>query len=723
MGNSTLGEKIAKLDERLDSGINKIQSFFSETTQSENLREALILLTHGYCLIHCERAILSSDIITLINTYCFVLDEFDTARLVIGLNKVYGINNTQATIDKDTGHLRGRNIITAKGKYHWTFKFSTSYFSQISVGFMVNKIVWKKILLSPDSEYDDIESNKNEKGNYKLYDYLIEVYLDLHENLVLFTGIDLNKMKSIGQIKYDITKQNQKYRFYINSIPRQQNIGFTTKVELLEYQNSNWYEKGITESVNPDPICCYRYTKCLYLTAEKIKYLQLALKQLPFVEFWNDEYILCLMHSDQIDEAYKHALKYQKGGKGICKLFEYHFKNRKIEEMFELLNLLNFEQIKENNCLYIAGQCFFKLKDKINAYKCFEAFVEKYKDIQDDTIQKTVNDAMSKLAVIHHANGDKDKTLQLFMKIQQSKYDNNMANNCSLLRCIADCYEDKQEYENAIKYYEKAEGTIKMNYSKILINFGYGRCYHKLDDLDKTKIYFDKFEENIAEEQKENNGDEQQGIAHIIIEYAVYISQEFKDYDKAERYLLKALHIFSNDEVNATTICLKLSLIKYKQKDIDTAIKYMMDGLQYIKVNRHVSYYVIHCNLGKFYCKKEMYEQSKQYLLIAKKINSEERHFNGYFGVTLYYLQQYDQALEHLMKFMKLSDNDDKPLADAELYFDVIYAYGQILYQKGDFDNGHQMCLKAMEMSGFQEYENKEMISELANKLELSLQQ
>ena len=74
-------------------------------------------------------------------------------------------------------------------------------------------------------------------------------------------------------------------------------------IEMVDYHNSNWYK-------NKNDVSSYiEYARCLNDINDKIKYYLKALSIKPYVEEWNNEYILCLVDLNKYDAAYQHILK------------------------------------------------------------------------------------------------------------------------------------------------------------------------------------------------------------------------------------------------------------------------------------------------------------------------------------------------------------------------------------------------------------------------------
>ena len=225
--------------------------------------------------------------------------------------------------------------------------------------------------------------------------------------------------------------------------------------------------------------------------------------------------------------------------------------------------------------------------------------------------------------------------------------------------------------------------TIKVKKQVAIDYFNLGNNYLEVKDYKNAIISFEK--------SLEYNPKAPETVINLIISY-----QKNKDYDKAEKYILKYYkrlkfeyakkliiilgnNFFYQEKYNKAiktydqyieaypedaNCYFNLGLTYLKLLDEEKAITYFLEAYKYD--NNHVP--AIY-DIADYYYKKENFEESLYYFSLLKDLDSKNPEVFYRLGILEYKINEYEKAKEHLLKAIDLDDeNYDYYISLAKVY-------------------------------------------------------
>lgn len=235
------------------------------------------------------------------------------------------------------------------------------------------------------------------------------------------------------------------------------------------------------------------------------------------------------------------------------------------------------------------------------------------------------------------------------------------------LNIIGLCYRTLENYDEAIKYFDKAIQTDK-NYKAPYFNKG--TVYYWKEDYKNAEKYF-----LLGLEKIEND--------FLCLLYLGYCYINIKNYDKAIEYLDKAINVMPEDYDNKSQIYIKIAEAYYKINNIKEAVRNTLIGFQYSKNNLNFITYIYEIyDYNKLYKKAILYNS----YLLNQDPNNYEYIFNR--AELLYMLNRNEEAKQ---LFKKLSERN------SEDYKNYIYL-ARIYKEENNFELAETYFLKTDEI-------------------------
>ena len=206
----------------------------------------------------------------------------------------------------------------------------------------------------------------------------------------------------------------------------------------------------------------------------------------------------------------------------------------------------------------------------------------------------------------------------------------------------------KESYHNAIKNKLKE----------------YGYSYIIVDDLNKTKLIYELFVNNIMMLENEYINDS------MMMNYIGLYYRQQKDYENMKKYYLMAINHGNDFAMN------NLGLYYRQQKDYENMKKY------YLMAINHGNNIAMN-NLGHYYLTQKDYENMIKYYLMAIEHGYNKAMYN--LGLYYKYQKDYENMEKYCLMAIEHGNND------------AMNVLGQYYYEQKDYENMEKYYLMALD--------------------------
>ncbi|MDR1724851.1 MAG: tetratricopeptide repeat protein [Bacteroidales bacterium] len=302
------------------------------------------------------------------------------------------------------------------------------------------------------------------------------------------------------------------------------------------------------------------------------------------------------------------------------------------------------EQIKDPQNLFSDANQKFNDKNYSTAYQLFKDYIINYGIKTDLQTQEAVYKKAVASAKMY--NNDADKELMDFIY----QYPDNIFNSVACID-LADFYFQKNDFSNAIVYYNKAESGQIDNQRMLEIYYKRGYSYFQSGNMNQAKHEFEKVK---------NTRNKYASAANYFHSHILYKDGEWE----------KALAGFNNlrsDKNFGKIVPYYIAQIYYKQGKYEELIT-LAQGLLSQSDSKRT--YELGYMLGDSFFKLEKYDEAIPYLKAAVDNDTLFDYDKNYeLGYCLYKTKQYDDAI----KYLKLINNDDSLTQNAYYYLGCSY--------------------------------------------------
>lgn len=250
--------------------------------------------------------------------------------------------------------------------------------------------------------------------------------------------------------------------------------------------------------------------------------------------------------------------------------------------------------------------------------------------------------------------------------------------NVDVLYYLADTYIQLNQYEDAIKTYER---LIKKGEENVNIYNQMGICYYNVNDYDNAVEEFKKaFEKNKSVEIALNLynaylSNENEKDANKVLEEIINIVDDNDDiYSLAKVYFLKGdyekLQSLIEQYLSKTTVEDINKEVYYELAEINLKLNKLDDALNYLNIyfedNKNMKAYVTY---SEYMMKQENYEEALEYINEALQLQQDEsfRQLKFNEAVCYEYLGKFKKAYQLFEEYLEKYPDDS--IAERELIF------------------------------------------------------
>jgi serine phosphatase RsbU (regulator of sigma subunit)/Tfp pilus assembly protein PilF len=258
----------------------------------------------------------------------------------------------------------------------------------------------------------------------------------------------------------------------------------------------------------------------------------------------------------------------------------------------------------------------------------------------------------------------------------------------------------KGNFEEALKYYYKAEKLLKEANDKKLL----GSCYNNIGNVKSIQGQFQEALESCFKGLRYKlEANDKQGVAssynNIATNYA-----NLGNYQKTLEYLFKSLRIKEeiNDKFGISVTLFNIGHVFYEQGNFEEAKVYLFKALPMKQeVGDKEGEAMIYDDFANRYKEEKKYLESMTYYLKGLKLREEMGDKSGiamsYVNIGTIYLNQnkLDEALKYLLKSIKLSTE----LSDQRVMIEGMTGAGRVYEKKKNFSQALVYHKKGLELS------------------------
>jgi len=348
--------------------------------------------------------------------------------------------------------------------------------------------------------------------------------------------------------------------------------------------------------------------------------------------------------------------------------------------------------------IYSIFSDIFEKKEENDNYQKF--CLKKYyllKDLQKNdkqNIELTIEylSTIKKLAVTYEKQNEISIAIDLYAEgVVITKKTKNYTELVDFYRLIGSCYHYNEDYDNAIKYYDKSfDIATKIDNRNLIcaINILKGSLLYDTNQLQES---FKCLLIALTIAQKENN-QKHESLCYTSISKIYY---DLKMYDKALEYNKKSLPINKNIENSITfgNTYLRQANIYYKLNKYNKALESYKKSIVFLTEEEQRRYLAFtYTGMGKTYLKlsdKELaYENIVKGLSIRKNINRKKDISESYIALGEYflYIQDFQQAKTYLTRGFTIAKeiNNYIYLEESSVYLVDLYA------KEGDYKKAYK---------------------------------
>ncbi len=416
----------------------------------------------------------------------------------------------------------------------------------------------------------------------------------------------------------------------------------------------------------------------------------------------NSEFGYCLVELKQFDEAAKYFLKAKNQGREDAWIYsQLGWAYRNAEKYKEALEAyLKAQQLGDKVAWKNAeiGMCYKELGKYDEALKYYLIIINSG-ELDNDIYKKTW--VLSEIAYIYQNIDKYEEAIEYFKKVESLgrkdswlyanmfnclkalknneealKYSlmlenfEEFKNDIFVLSNIAHLYEERQEYNNQLKYFEKIE-KIGIDDPQFYIEYGYCLMF-----LEYYREAISKFEKSLGA-----------GKDTYCISQIAFCYRNLGEYEKALEYFQKARSLGRND----AWISLQFGLCYRDLNEYEKALKYFLEA--YEKEERYKTDTYLLSDIGWLYDRFGKYEDGEKFLSKAYELGERNRWIHMELGECLTRLGRYEEAVEKLLESRRLSleEGDGVDLEDIEL----AYCYA-VLGDKEKAEKHMQLAIDAL---------------------------
>ena len=397
----------------------------------------------------------------------------------------------------------------------------------------------------------------------------------------------------------------------------------------------------------------------------------------------NSEFGYCLVELKQFDEAAKYFLKAKNQGREDAWIYsQLGWAYRNAEKYKEALEAyLKAQQLGDKVAWTNAeiGMCYEELRKYEEALKYYLIIINSG-ELDNDIHKKTW--VLSEIAYIYQNIDKHEEAIEYFKKVESLgrkdswlyanmfnclkalknneealKYSlmlenfEEFKNDIFVLSNIAHLYEERQEYNNQLKYFEKIEKIVVGDYQFYL-------------DHAYCLILLGRYTEAIAKVEKALELHED----IYPISQLAFCYRNLGEYEKALEYFQKARSLGRND----AWISLEFGLCYRDLNEYEKALKYFLEA--YEKEERYKTDTYLLSSIGKMYDLLGKYENGEEFLRKSYDLGERDRWINMELGECLTRLGKYEEAIEKLLEARRLYMAEGKAPYSEDLELAYCYA-------------------------------------------------
>eukprot|EP01084_Bolivina_argentea_P102974 184476_1 len=440
---------------------------------------------------------------------------------------------------------------------------------------------------------------------------------------------------------------------------------------------------------------------------------------------WNESRILDLMRMNQHNKAYNHAIKYQKGAKAIFKLAEYYLTDVYSEKAHELMKLLTYEQLKENNLCDKAANYYHEIGDNDASVELWKLYYSQLYDASDYKIHIDYIYLYYDLGNIKSATVQALKTLSLMKHVERKLWtlsrfdmDNSMKilslfnedqlQHLGLLIDAAECYQYNGEFDKAVVFYwlyveqHRNDPNFESVKQRILNNISTAM-------LLVVEPALNGFYQNIKKQKQYNFSYlTPLKVVQLLFElcpdnglYCVYLSHIYNDlhkHNKSTKYALKAIESGNCSEYEEELLVVIAKNI-FHANNLPKEMKQRIQVLASAKFNTHTML-IYHHPRGNH----------NIYTDTPGRLQPNSSDVIAACTILLYYLKC-NQLVEALDLF--ITCNDFLRPNDENMLLHCLFIYANILYGKNSYSESKSKCKEIMNHHNYMKYPYKDRVQEL----------